>query len=447
MILPEPYASILTTLREALQREAAARDVTRPEHLPAEVQLACAGEAIAAFNRGLLFAPDGTTLAPYPDTPDHRRLLVAYVAGYGPIDAYLADDHLEDLFIQGHATIIARYGLSDRPQAPLPGKRLLPGCFRDDAHLIATFLPRLEEVGAVWDLTHRICDATLANGIRFHGILPPPGSRRPVVVHLRRRPVIARFLDDLVRRGTLSRAMAIYLTSAVRAGLTILIVGAPDSGKTTTLDALLLLIDDFEEHLVVIEAQPELAVADPSYRDVVPHLTAHLTDVATADGPARLTQRELVRAAQREAPTRVIVGELRGAEAYDWLQAVDLGAAGSLTTIHGTSVRHGLTKLHTYVLQAGEEIPPAQVMAMIADTVKVVVYQERDRQTGARRMVEIAEVAGYAGDLTVSLNTLFRWDPASQRHVWTGLPSVHADRLAALGLPTGLDQPTGLAAD
>ncbi len=448
MILPECYDPILGISGEAMQREAAARGLTRPAHLPFDIKLACAGEGITTFNRGRLFTTSGATTPPFPDTPEHRRLIVAYLVGAGPVEEYLQQENLEDFFIQGHATFIARYGASDDPTAPPPGKRLVPGCFRDDDQLVAIFRTLLEERGAVWDLAHRICDTMLANGVRFHGVIPPPGSGRPVIVHLRLRRAIALFLDDLVRRGTLSRQMATFLTSAVRAGLSILIAGAPGSGKTTTLDSLLLLIDDFEEHVVVIEAQPELAVTDPSYRDVVFHLTAHLTDSPTSDGPARITQRELVRAAQREAPTRVVVGELRGAEAYDWLQALNLGAAGSLTTIHGNSTRHALTKLHTYVLQAGEEIPAPQVMAMIASTVNLVVYQERDPRTGVRRIMEIAEVAGYAGDMTVILNSLFRWDEQQQAHVWTGQWPDCARRLAARDLPLGIDPgDLGRAAD
>ncbi|MCC6629011.1 MAG: CpaF family protein [Chloroflexi bacterium] len=452
MILPERYDPILDAGRRALQREAAARGVTRPAELPDAVVDACCAEAIAAFNRGLLFrdaeaeAGSAGPVLPYRDDAAGRAVVRAYLLGFGPADEPLRDDTLEDLCIQGHATFIARYGHSDDPTAPPPGKRLIAGCFRDDRHLVDVFRTRLEEVGAVWDPAHRICDAVLPGGVRFHGVLPPPGHDRPVVVHLRRRRAAPLTLADLTRRRTLSPAMATFLTAALKAGLSLLIAGAPGSGKTRTLDALLLTLDDFEEHLVIIESQPELAVADPAARDAAVHVTAHLTGGPAGDGGGTIGQRELVRAAQREAPTRVIVGELRGAEAYDWLLALNLGADGSLTTIHANSCRHALVKLATYVLMAGEEIPPRQVAEMIASSVTLVLFQKRDPRTGVRRIMELCEVGPCAGGDVPALSPIFAWDAARGRHVRVGPWPACADRLSELDLPTGLEEEAGDAA-
>jgi pilus assembly protein CpaF len=428
---------VLDRVAAEVQRELTARGLTRPADLPADALAACLARGIAAHGQERLFGGAAAGSQPFADTPENRALLVAHLLGYGPADAYLRQESLEELFIAGPAAFFAVYGRADDPAAPPPGKRLVPGYFVDDAAIIRTFKPKLEESGKVWDTAHPISDAVTRDGLRIQAVMPP--AARHVSIAARRNRAIARFLPDLIGLDTLSPAMATFLSGAMKAGLNILVAGGGGSGKTTTANSLLLEVTDPDEHVVVIEAEPELAAAGPDYRDVVPHLTSLLTVGATADGPNAITQRLLVWAALRQRPTRVIIGELRGPEAFDWLQALNIGCDGSLTTIHANSGAHALTKLVHYALWAGEGLPVAQLVELIADTLHLVVFQRLERRTGIRRIVEICEVAGYAGGATPTLTPLFAWDPARRLYLRTPHWPRCAERLLERDLPTGLE--------
>lgn len=439
MFLRAVHEPILDLCRQALQREVAAHGVAQARLLPDDVIQACLTHGITTWNQQTLF---GTAPEPFEDTPASRQLLLAYLLGYGPADIYLGHDNLEDFWLRGPGDLFALYGESDDPAAPPPGKRLVPGFFRDDAHVIATFKPKVEEVGKAWDIAHPVVNAVLPGRLRLHAQMPP--AARCVLVSIRRHRGTVLLLSDLVAHGSLSPAMATFLASAVIARLNILIVGGTGSGKTTLLDALLLALAGLgaravEEHVVVIETDPELAAPEPAYAGILPHVSSLLTGTGTADGPHVITQRDQVRAAMRLRPTRVVIGEMLGGEAYDWLQALNAGHNGSLSTIHANSCRDGLRKLAAYTLQAETDLPMEHIVESIANLIDLVVYLEADRHTGQRRVVEIAGLAPYTGGTLPNLDSLWRWEAETGAHRWTGILPRCAAHLRALSLPLGAD--------
>jgi pilus assembly protein CpaF len=251
------------------------------------------------------------------------------------------------------------------------------------------------------DESSPMVDARLPDGSRVNAVIPPLAVHGSAVTIRRfNRQLFAP--DDLLRLGSASRPMVAFLALCVRHRRNVVISGGTGSGKTTLLNVLSNLIPD-SERIVTIEDAAELRLHHE-------HLVALEARPANAEGRGAVGIRELVRNALRMRPDRIVVGECRGGEALDMLQAMNTGHDGSLTTVHANSPRDVIARLETMVLLAGMDLPVAAIREQIASAVQVIVQQARGAD-GRRRIVEIAEITGVEGT-RVQMQTLFRWTHA-----------------------------------
>jgi pilus assembly protein CpaF len=238
------------------------------------------------------------------------------------------------------------------------------------------------------DLASPIVDARLPDGSRVHAVIPPISLVGPVLT-IRRFAARPLAPDDLVRNATLSRAAMDYLVDAVRARRSILVSGGTSSGKTTTLNALAFAIGT-AERIVTIEDAAELRLPQAN-------VVSLETRPPSVEGTGAIDVRALLRAALRMRPDRIVVGEVRGGEALDMLQAMNTGHRGSLTTAHANGAAHALTRIETMALMGGIDLPLEAIREQIRRAIDIVVHQERDGD-GVRRVTEIARVLPERGD-------------------------------------------------
>jgi pilus assembly protein CpaF len=285
--------------------------------------------------------------------------------------------------------------------------------FDDENHLLAAIDALLSSVGRPLELSQPVVEVRLVDGSRLTVVLPPVAVDGPMFA-IRKFSKTPYIVDDLVRFGTLSVQAAAFLQACVLARANLLISGGSSSGKTTLLNAITSSIDG-GERIVTIEDAAELRLL----QDHVCRLES-----LTA-GEKRVTMRDLVRHAVRMRPDRLIVGEVRGAEALDMLQAMNTGHDGSMTTIHANSPRDALTRLETLVLMAGLDLPVRAVRQQIAGALNVVVQLGR-LADGTRRVLSIAEVTGF-DEQTIALQELFVSEAArsaSSGRGWTRLTAT-----------------------
>ncbi|HUJ03705.1 MAG TPA: CpaF family protein [Rhizomicrobium sp.] len=368
------------------------------KHLSADVISQAMLENEIASAVEMVLAIEGVTLG----ITQRSKLIeeIAYeLTGLGPIQPYLDDPSIDDIVVNGFDTIyIERNGeLEERSSR-----------FRDDAHLMNIIQRIVGPVGRRVDESSPYVDARLADGTRVNVIIPPVSLNGPVlsIRKFREQPLKPK---DLIRLQTVSREMLTYLASAVRARLNILICGGTGSGKTTLLNALSAFIGP-KERLVTIEDTAELRLQQR-------HVVRLETRPRSPDSPAaEVTARDLMRNVLRMRPDRIVLGEVRGVEAVDMLQAMGTGHNGSMTTMHANGVRDALDRLEI-LMSLGETRTDARTFRRyIANVVHVVVHAMR--APGGRRVHSVAEVAGLEGD-TYTLHELFRFSdggPAGGGH-------------------------------
>ena len=265
-----------------------------------------------------------------------------------------------------------------------------------DADEIIVIIERLvAPLGRRIDLASPLVDARLPDGSRVHAVIPPISLVGPVLT-IRRFAAQPLGPDDLVRNGTLSREAMDYLIRAVAQRRSILVSGGTSSGKTTTLNALAFAVGE-NERIVTIEDAAELRLPQSN-------VVALETRTASIEGTGAIDVRALLRAALRMRPDRIVVGEVRGGEALDMLQAMNTGHRGSLTTAHANSAAHSLMRIETMALMGGIDLPLEAIREQIRRGIEVVVHQERDA-SGARRIMEIAELSAERGDPYVLTRT------------------------------------------
>ena len=345
----------------------------------------------------------------------HERTLVAQELfnqffRLGPLQPLLEDETVEEVVLNS-----PNRGFVVRARA---GKEAIDPGFTSDEEVRSLLTRIVGRAGRRVDEASPAVDVHLPEGARLHAILPPL-SRRPCIT-IRRHRMVAQDLNDLVSLGTLNKVLADFLRQAVAGGLNLLVSGGTASGKTTTLNALGAATPE-TERVVTIEETAELRL-----EELLPDCVALEARAANVEGVGRISIRELVRQALRMRPTRIIVGEVRGPEALDMLSAMNTGHEGSMGTIHANSARHAISKLRTYALMAEEHLTSEVATEMIAETVDLVVHLQLDQRSGARRVTQVAEVAGLEGG-TVLTNDLFRWE--QERLVSTGIPTRFAGRL------------------
>lgn len=312
------------------------------------------------------------------------------VLGLGPLEPLLDDKSVSDILVNGPDQVyVERQGKIEKTDVH----------FSDDGHLLNIIDRIVSGVGRRIDESSPMVDARLKDGSRVNAIIPPLAIDGPMV-SIRRFAVELFSMDDLIRLGTLTPRFAKLLQGVVQAELNILISGGTGSGKTTLLNIMSGFIPD-SERIVTIEDSAELQLQQP-------HVVRLETRPPNIEGKGEVTQRELVRNSLRMRPDRIVVGEVRGAEALDMLSAMNTGHDGSLTTIHANTPRDALTRVENMVSMTGIDFPPKTMRAQIASAIHVVLQVAR-LEDGRRKLVSIQEINGMEGEI-ITMTELFRFD-------------------------------------
>jgi pilus assembly protein CpaF len=316
-----------------------------------------------------------------------HREIEADILAYGPIEPLLLDETVSEIMINGPYDVwLERDGrLSKTAYA-----------FNDESHLRRIINKMVGQVGRRIDESSPMVDARLPDGSRVNAIIPPLSLTGPLVT-IRKFHHKRFFLDDLVGIGTLSERAAGFLELCIQAELNILISGGTGTGKTTLLNALSEAIPD-DQRIVTIEDAAELKLRQQ-------HVLRLEGRPKNIEGEGEVSIRDLVRNALRMRPDRIIVGEVRGAEALDMLQAMNTGHDGSLSTVHCNSPRDALARVETMVLMAGYELPIKAIRQQVASALELIVHLER-MDDGTRRVTSITEVQRMEGDV-IMLQDLF----------------------------------------
>jgi pilus assembly protein CpaF len=300
--------------------------------------------------------------------------------GLGPLEPYLDDDEVTDVLVNGpYSVFIERRGKLERTTAR----------FRDVQHVVNVAQRIASAVGRRIDEASPLVDARLADGSRVHIALSPIVLNGGTI-SIRKFAKQNITLEMMVRQGNLSPGMAKFLQFAAQMRASVLISGGTGSGKTTLLNAVSRYIDP-GERIITIEDAVELRLQQP-------HVVQMETRPPNIEGVGAIPQRELVRNALRMRPDRIIVGEVRGPEAFDMLQAMNTGHDGSMSTIHANSPRDALSRLENMVLMASVNLPLRAIRAQIASAIDLIVQVERMRD-GIRRVVQIVELSGMEGEV------------------------------------------------
>ncbi|MHA6524906.1 CpaF family protein [Tessaracoccus sp. G1721] len=357
---------------------------------------------------------------------ERRRLLEeiqADVLGLGPIEGLLADPAVTEVMVNGPDKVYVEHaGRLYRSDVT----------FRDEAHVRQIIDRIVGRIGRRIDESSPLVDARLEDGSRVNAIIPPLAFSGSTLT-IRKFSHDALSIPDLVRLDTLSPEIAELLHACVKARLNIIISGGTGTGKTTLLNVVSSFIPD-GERIISIEDAVELQLQ----QDHVVRLESRPPNI---EGKGEVSIRELVRNALRMRPDRIIVGEVRGAEALDMLQAMNTGHDGSLSTIHANSPRDALARLETLVLMAGMELPLRAIREQVASSVDLIVQLARLRD-GTRRVVAVTEVHGMEGQ-TVTLQDVFLFDYSAGLDrdgrflghvVPTGVRPQFTDRFADLGI-------------
>ncbi|WP_170561029.1 CpaF family protein [Ruegeria atlantica] len=453
---PEKKATATAVARRPLQKKAAEpvasdRDRKRKERL-GEIKIELhrellenlnlaalekAGEAelraeISAISSEILESRD--IVLNREDRSQLNKELYDEVTGLGPLETLLQDDTVNDILVNGPQQIfIERAGKLEISDIT----------FKDEKHLMRIIDKIVSAVGRRVDESNPYVDARLADGSRFNAMVPPiavDGS----LVSIRKFKKDKLGIDDLVNFGAFTEEMAAYLQAAVSTRLNIIVSGGTGSGKTTTLNALSSFIDD-AERILTIEDTAELQLQQT-------HVGRMESRPPNVEGKGEVSPRDCLKNALRMRPDRIIVGETRGAEVIDMLQAMNTGHDGSMTTIHANSARDGISRLENMIAMAGIEMPIKAVRSQISSAVNLIVQASR-LQDGSRRMTSITEITGMEGDV-ISMQEIFKFQrvgltPDNKiigHFTATGVRSHYSERFRLWGfdLPPSIYEPTAV---
>ncbi len=354
----------------------------------------------------------------------------AELRGFGPLQELLNDASISEIMVNGAGQVhIERYGKLE----------LTDVAFADDAHVRRIIEKIISPLGRWIDETSPMIDARLPDGSRVNAIIPPVVRNGPTIT-------IRKFAEDpltpadLINFGSVAEDMMELMRACVRARLNIVVSGGTGSGKTTTLNVLSSFIPP-GQRIITIEDAAELQLRDD-------HVISLESRPPNLEGSGEVTIRQLMRNALRMRPDRIVVGEVRGGEALDMLQAMNTGHDGSLSTVHSNSPRDTLSRLETMVLMAGTELPSRAIREQITSALDLIIHQTRFSD-GRRRLTHITEVQGIEGD-TITLQDICRFEQQGTdedgavlgAHAYTGLRPKFAEKLLTQGieLPAGLTQ-------
>src|SRR3954463_12315883 len=317
--------------------------------------------------------------------------MIADTLGYGPLDPLLQDDSITEIMCNSFDDIwVERDGRIEHTDL----------AFTDDIQYRQVIEKIVSAVGRRVDESSPMVDARLPDGSRVNAIIPPLSLNGPTLT-------IRKFADDpytvadLINFGSMTMDLALFLEACVRGKLNVLVSGGTGTGKTTTLNVLSSFIPE-RERIVTIEDAAELQLQQP-------HVVRLESRPSNSEGKGEVRIRDLVRNALRMRPDRIVVGEVRGGEALDMLQAMNTGHAGSITTVHANTARDAIARLETMVLMAGFDLPVRAIREQIASAINVIVQLER-ASDGVRRVATVEEVQGLEGDI-ILLQQLFRHVP------------------------------------
>ena len=316
--------------------------------------------------------------------------LVNDMLGLGPLQPLLDDDSIADILVNG----------PDRIFIERAGKTILSSVkFRDANHVVSVCQRIASAVGRRIDESSPMVDARLKDGSRVNIVFPPLALDGPYL-SIRKFSRQAIDFERLIHNGSCSPALARVLEIAGRSRLNIVISGGTGSGKTTLMNTMSRLIDH-GERVITIEDAAELQLQQP-------HVVRLETRLANLEGKGEITQRDLVRNALRMRPDRIIIGEVRGPEAFDMLQAMNTGHDGSMSTIHANTTRDAVTRIENMVQMGNMGLPVRAIRTQIVSSVDLIVQVERHRD-GTRRITQVTDVAGLEGDVVV-LNDIFHYE-------------------------------------
>ena len=342
--------------------------------------------------------------------------------GLGPLEPLLADPSISDILVNSHSTIyIERGGKLERSDV----------AFKDDEHLMRVIERIVSTVGRRIDESSPMVDARLQDGSRVNAIIPPLSIDGPIL-SIRRFGAEPLRMAKLIEYKALTKDIADMLQMCVTARLNTLISGGTGAGKTTLLNALSAYIPEYER-IVTIEDSAELQLQQP-------HVVRLETRPPNIEGKGEVTQRDLVRNALRMRPDRIVIGEVRGGEAIDMLQAMNTGHDGSLTTIHANTPRDALSRLETMIQMTGMRLSERAMRQQVASANDLVLQVAR-QSDGTRRVTSISEITGMEGD-TITMQEVFQYERTGitaqgeviGRFRPTGIRPRFAERLKACGL-------------
>ena len=316
------------------------------------------------------------------------NLIQNEINGYGPLTDLLNNDSVTEIMVNGTNDIYVE----------VDGKLVKDESvsFINDDHIVRTIQRIVQPLGRTIDAVNPMVDARLRDGSRLNAIIPPLSLTGPVIT-IRKFSKTMNSVDDLLRMGSLTAHMALFLQACVRAKLNIIISGGTGTGKTTLLNILSGFIDD-EERIITIEDAAELKLHQS-------HVISLETRMVNYEGEGEITIRDLVRNSLRMRPDRIIVGEVRGKEAFDMLQAMNTGHEGSITTLHANSPEDAINRLEAMMLMNDRELPVSAIRNYIEKAINIVVQIER-LSDGKRKITSISEIVGIK-DGKVNLKEIF----------------------------------------
>lgn len=372
---------------------------------------------------------------PLAERRDLAESLLAEILGFGPIQPLLDDPEISEVMVNSARQVyVERKGRLE----------MTPVSFEDDRQVLHLIEKIVAPLGRRIDEASPMVDARLPDGSRVNAIIPPLALKGPCVT-IRKFSKDPLTMEDLIRFGTLTMDMASFIRACVVARLNIVVSGGTGSGKTTTLNVLSSFIPE-DERIVTIEDAAELQLRQD-------HVVTLETRPANMEGRGEVTIRSLVRNALRMRPDRIVVGEVRGGEALDMLQAMNTGHDGSITTGHANTPRDMLSRLETMVLMAGMDLPIRAIREQIASALDLIVQTARQKD-GSRRITHITEVQGMEGEV-ITLQDIYRYQQtgveAGGRMAGefrpNGIKPKFYDRLIAAGveLPEGFFGPPAAA--
>ena len=349
---------------------------------------------------------------------DRDRLAIEVhheVFGLGPLETLMKDPEISDILVNSHDRIfVERFGKLEKTDVR----------FRDDAHLMQIIERIVTRVGRRVDESSPMVDARLADGSRVNAIIPPLALDGPIL-SIRRFGLDRLTINDLIQFNSVPPQIAEVAAACVKSRLNIIVSGGTGAGKTTLLNCLSNYIPE-TERIVTIEDSAELKLQQE-------HVVRLETRPANIEGQGAVTQRDLVRNALRMRPDRIVIGEVRGGEALDMMQAMNTGHDGSISTVHANSARDAISRLETMMLMAGINLPERALREQIASAVDVIVQLTR-MSDGSRKLLEFSEITGMEGS-TITTQMIFKFE---QRGVENG--KVIGDFVATGVLPSFMER-------